>query len=627
MFGRLEGFLETLTTFDSTKESLQQLLREIHVGHTQLPDFQRGWVWDDEHVRSLIASVSLSFPIGAVMLLETGNSDVRFKPRLVEGVSLPNPPDPDLLILDGQQRLTSLYRALFSGEPVDTKDQRGQPIKRWYYLDIAAALDPNADREDAIIGVPEDRTLRNFRGEPILDYSSQSLECAAGVLPLRLVFDLSGLMTWQMAYVTTGPDPSARIETWTQLTKGVLQAFQQYQIPLISLRRQTPKEAVCQVFEKVNTGGVSLTVFELLTATFAADDYNLRDDWKEREKALHALPVLRGVRSDDVLQVISLLASRERRNTSIAEGITGERIPGITCKRKDILRLTLDDYRRWIAPAVDGFLRAGRLMHTQKIFAARDLPYQSQLTPLAAILAVLGVRSESDGIRSKLMRWYWCGVFGELYGGAIETRFARDLPDVLDWLGHDSPVEPKTVTDATFSPQRLLSLRTRNSAAYKGLSALLLREGGQDFRTGDPVDLQMYFDDRIDIHHIFPKAWCRDRGVPAYRYDCVVNKTAISAKTNRTISSKSPSRYLEDLQRSAGIPETRMDDILRSHVVDPRAMSRDDFDDFFAQRQRALVDRIERATGKPVIGSLSAIPTPLEIQAMDDEEQLDEEAS
>jgi hypothetical protein len=120
--------VESMTTFDSTKESLIDLLQSVKQGKTQLPDFQRGWVWDDDHIRSLLASVSLSFPIGAVMMLQTGNPDVRFKPRLVEGLTLANSPEPERLILDGQQRLTSLFLALMSGVPVSTRDRRDKPI-------------------------------------------------------------------------------------------------------------------------------------------------------------------------------------------------------------------------------------------------------------------------------------------------------------------------------------------------------------------------------------------------------------------------------------------------------------------------------------------------------------------
>src|SRR5258708_1863782 len=122
------------TTFDSTKRPLLDLLQEISAGQIQLPDFQRGWIWDDAHLCSLLASISMSYPIGAVMLLETGNNEVKFKPRPVEGVTLKSGKRlPEQLILDGQQRLTSLFQALKSGSVVKTRDNRGAEVERWYY--------------------------------------------------------------------------------------------------------------------------------------------------------------------------------------------------------------------------------------------------------------------------------------------------------------------------------------------------------------------------------------------------------------------------------------------------------------------------------------------------------------
>ena len=102
------------STFRTAEPDLTKLLDQIHEGEIQLPDFQRGWVWEDSHIRALIASVSKSFPIGSVMLLETGGEGMRFKPRVVEGAP-ENGKNPQQLILDGQQRMTSLYLALRSG--------------------------------------------------------------------------------------------------------------------------------------------------------------------------------------------------------------------------------------------------------------------------------------------------------------------------------------------------------------------------------------------------------------------------------------------------------------------------------------------------------------------------------
>ncbi|MCY4620141.1 MAG: hypothetical protein OXD50_16545 [Chloroflexi bacterium] len=134
-----------------------------------------------------------------------------------------------------------------------------------------------------------------------------------------------------------------------------MKRFEQYHVPVIELARDTPKEAVCQVFEKMNQGGVTLTVFELLTATFAADDFELRPDWKERRRRIRSHSILAGVANTDFLQAVSLLATRERRLSALQGGVGEERAPGVGCKRSDMLRLRLDEYRAWADPLVDGF--------------------------------------------------------------------------------------------------------------------------------------------------------------------------------------------------------------------------------------------------------------------------------
>ena len=103
--------------FETNPVFLSSLLGDLKAGKIQLPDFQRGWVWEDERIRAVLASVSRAFPIGALMMLETGG-ETKFHPRPVEGVNLPNGVEPDLLVLDGQQRLTSLFQATTYGKVV-----------------------------------------------------------------------------------------------------------------------------------------------------------------------------------------------------------------------------------------------------------------------------------------------------------------------------------------------------------------------------------------------------------------------------------------------------------------------------------------------------------------------------
>ncbi|MGB2800666.1 MAG: DUF262 domain-containing protein [Dehalococcoidia bacterium] len=618
--------MTAVTTFDSSKESLIDLLKDIRNGKMQLPDFQRGWIWDNDHITSLLASISQSYPIGAIMMLQVGGEDIRFKPRVIEGVEPGEQREPERMILDGQQRLTSLFQSLYMGKAVATKDSRNKPLRLWYYLDIAKALDHNGDYEDAIVAVPEDRKVRNFRNEIIADYSSIEKECAAELLPLPLVYDTAGLTRWQMQYLNTDGGVELwqqRMPRWNALLESVVQRFQQYMIPVIVLKRETPKEAVCLIFEKVNTGGVSLTVFELLTATFAIHNFNLREDWEARARRLRSNRVLGSLDNTDFLQAITLLSTRAKRVRAVSQGVRMEDAPGISCKRREILRLSLDEYLAHADAVEEGLQKSAKLLYGQKIFNARDLPYNTQLVPLAAILAVLGNRADNDGVRSKLIRWYWCGIFGELYGGAVETRFARDLPEVLDWV--DGGPEPLTIAEASFAESRLLTLRTRNAAAYKGLHAVLMRDGGLDFRTGDSIDLQTYFDESIDIHHIFPKDWSAKSGIDDRRCNSIVNKTPLSARTNRLIGGKAPSEYLTRIEKSAGIKEDRMNQILNSHIIKPDLVRSDDFDAFFESRREALVERIEGAMGKPVNRDMKpAVGVGLEAGPVEDEAWADE---
>ena len=151
-----------MSTFKANALLLKSLLEDVGNGKIQLPDFQRGWVWDDDRVKGLLVSISRGFPIGAVMTLDAGG-DVRFRSRLVEGVASNGDGREAEYLLDGQQRLTSLYQALRYEGPVETRDRPGgsRVIKRWYYIDIQKVLNPLVDLDDTIISVPEDRVIRS----------------------------------------------------------------------------------------------------------------------------------------------------------------------------------------------------------------------------------------------------------------------------------------------------------------------------------------------------------------------------------------------------------------------------------------------------------------------------------
>jgi hypothetical protein len=604
------------STFKTNPFELNKLLDDCQRGILQLPDFQRSWVWDEDRIKSLIASISRAFPVGALMSLDTGGP-VNFKPRPVEGA--PNEAKqaaPLSLLLDGQQRMTSLYQATLRGRVVETVTPKKKKVKRWFYIDIRKSLDPAVDREDAIIGVPEDRIIRtDFGRDMVLDLSSAEREYASLMYPLTQVFDWDNWQDGFDEYWYGEENESIRKEFRT-FKKQVLENFKSYHVPVITLDRSTSKEAVCVVFEKVNTGGKALDAFELVTAMYAASGHELRKDWygddgtkgRHRRLAEALRPagadtgIIAEVSNTDFLQAISLFHTRDRRRAAEAAGKQGKELPAVSGNRQALLNLPLDAYKSYELQVEHGFIQAAKFLHLLHIYRIFDLPYQSQIVPLAAILADIGDAWEHDANRAMLVRWYWNGVFGELYGSAVETRIARDFMEVPVWL--KGGPEPSTVSETLFRADRLKTMRMRLSAAYKGVNALLMKEGAQDFRSGQKFDHTVFFGENVDIHHIFPQDWCKKHGIKPSVFDSIINKTPLSYRTNRIIGGVAPSEYLAKLEKgneaTPSIDRARLDSYLSSHLIDPSLLRADDFDAFMVERQKRLLTLIEQATGKAV---------------------------
>lgn len=460
---------------------------------------------------------------------------------------------------------------------------------------METALDDSSRVDEAIISVPADGVMRtNFGKDVTLDVSDQDKQHSHGYFPLHLLY--GNHMSWILALAdhTLG----------TKFYEEFIKPATTYDIPAIVLDEDTDKAAVATVFEKVNIGGLPLNVFELLTAVFAGDadyyqqageDFRLNDDWKETQLKWSAYPVLATVENTDFLQSATMLATRERH---LAD--SSDRPPAISAKREDVLKLTLNDYLKWRGPLREAFIWASTFLADLHIFASRDVPYPKQLVPLAAIKVVLGNDADLIGVRERLTRWYWCGVLGELYGGAIESRFVRDIERVPAWAKDESKPTPRTVQDANFVESRLHSLRTRNAAAYKGIAALILAGGARDWMEDKALDKIQYVDLAVDIHHIFPQKWCDNNGIDNEHRDSIVNKTAISARTNRTIGGVAPSSYLVVIESRAQIDAERLDELLASHLVPAEHLRADDFDTYFRTRRESLCKLVESAIGKIV---------------------------
>ncbi|WP_179295056.1 DUF262 domain-containing protein [Mesorhizobium sp. WSM3868] len=613
--------------FDSTKESLRTLLEHVRERKLQLPDFQRDWVWDEAGIHSLLVSIVRGFPVGAILTLEAGG-EVKFLARPLATVEA-NGAQPQEFLLDGQQRLTSLVQSLTGDAPVLTKTVKGELVERRFFADLKLATEDGSDPADWIVMTRGDgRETSDFGRKVERDYSTEANQYEAHVFPLNRVFREHD---WLYGYKNYWHERAKSVhETDQALFRNIIRPIHRYEMPVIRLAKSNSREAICTIFEKVNTGGKKLDAFELLTAIYAGEEFNLRSDWLGTGKETGRLDRLRGhdkrrdvyahVASTDFLQACTALSTMDRRAEAAAQGRTGKDLPPTTIRRDAMLALQLSEYKRLADSVEEGFLQAKMFLSAQKIIWFKDVPYPSQAITLAAVFARLPRAERTATTHDRLDHWFWSCVFGELYGGSVETRVAKDIPELLAYIrGEGTGVG--SIGDAVFQIDRLESLRSRLAAAYKGLSARLMLSGARDFVSGEPFEIMTYFDQQVDIHHIFPRAWCKDKDIPASTYDSIINKSPLSKLTNIRIGGDAPSIYLKRIEDNDEVEPVVLDEILRSHLIEPEFLRADDFKGFWNARREALAGLVESSMRKPVVRSATLVLPPVPYDPGEEEEQ------
>lgn len=542
---------------DTDPRELKELLAQIHTGETVLPDFQRDFVWDAGATAELIASIAHNYPAGS--LLRIRNTRNLFAYREFAGAPPVNGRRPTFLILDGQQRLTSLYQAFYGvGE---TR----------YYLNLRRLLD-GEDFEDCIFNYRASQPAAKRLEEEAVQY--QEL-----ILPLNMLRGgVEGFARWaRQAANGNGLERPLR-----EAGEGWVQGMAGYHFPVVTLTDAASAEAVCTIFETLNRAGVRLSPFELLATRFWHQNLNLRELWA---RAREAYPVLAdfGIDPYAALQVIALLA---RATPSIRRG--------------DVMNLEKGQIENGWDDAIYG-LRTGLafLQAECGVLWPGLLPYAAALIPLAGLFArTRHYRGPEVGAaRAKIARWFWCAVFGQRYDSAPGAQTVLDYNEGVNWLNGGQP--PETVSAFRFDPAALRETTARQRAVYRGALALVLRNQPRDFYSHDILSLKVMLDHHVDDHPIFPGKYLERHGVPARQRDCVLNRTLIDRETCAAIGARAPSVYLREIRKACG--ETRLAELLRSHLLPGGPDSplwTDDFDDFLSVRQETLWGEIQRATGQ-----------------------------
>jgi len=548
---------------DTNPRELKELLGQVHSREAALPDFQRDFVWDPRATSELIVSIAQNYPAGS--LLRIRNTQRLFAAREVQNAPPLNGHPPTYLILDGQQRLTSLYQAFFG-----VGDHR-------YFLDCQALID-GAEFEECLFYFK----TTSRRASRILD--NEELQATKLLLPLGVLEGgAGGFGRWSRTVARTRTDNDERValeDALSDIEEEWIRIIDDYRFPVVTLSDQTEADAVCTIFETLNRTGVKLSVFDLLTARFWPVGVNLRELWAA---AKEEHPIIEDFEVEPyyVLQAVALLSRSAP-----------------SCKRGDVLKLTASHIERWWTPAVDGLARGLTILRDDcGVILPKWMPYYPMLIPLAAILAKAGdIGGTRAGlVRQRIVRWFWCSVFGQAYERSSNSQSAKDFSEMSSWLDGEEP--PEVVSDCRFDPATLRDITHKQRGMYRGAIALILRGAPRDFHTGAPITGDIMIEHHVDDHHVFPQKYLADKGVPARLRDCVLNRTLIDRKTNIRIGKRAPSDYLSEMRAEL---KNRFEPLLESHQLpggDLSPLMRDEFEAFLEWRQNQLWKRIKDVTG------------------------------
>jgi len=584
-------------------ESVENLLKGVHQGSYVIPYFQRGFEWQPSMVCDLIQSILQNYYTGLILLWELDPEEAdkeEWEP--VWGADTQG--RPTTAILDGQQRLASLYYAIYN-------PPRKFPRRQSYYLFFVDLNKLLVEDYEEVVTYRYYGTYRDWQQI----WREKDSYATHGTMPLAILsapaeddphrrfVDSREFEEWITTYVSRNRDrlgDNITTHRVYQRLKDVLDYH--FVIYPLSNRRDLPD--ICNIFARVNEKGMKLSTFDLMNAFMYPKGVRLRVDlWENLDN--DQLKAVDSNMNEYLLKLISLV-----KQNYCSSKYLYNLIPGQTTVQRDAGGSThhvvlVRDSKEFNALWQESCKYAEKARQT--IMNTGDANFgaiKADYVPNTTLIPVLGAlfwlndgRPDEAAFRSVLTRWYWSAVLSEDYSGSSDTVMARDFRDWRAWIENRQG-------DATFARMqqinedfvRKLDLQRvrRGSARYNAIICMLALQGAKDFYEAQTVGTVDYANERIHDHHIFPK---RARGLPANTSgtfgelkDCILNRTLLLDETNSRIRTKKPSEYLREMVRKHG-SEERVKEILRDHFITGNAyecMKHDDFDGFVAEREEVI---------------------------------------
>lgn len=557
-------------TFKTHPWSLEFCMKMLERQRIVLPEFQRSFVWKPSDIDLLLTSLAQSYPAGTLLFLKRDSTtDLAWRP--VEGVDRNDRTDPDYLVLDGQQRLTSLYHAFYGlGD-------------HFFFMDLKRPIEQNDDLESRIYPIRRSDAKRRGLLHKEEQWNSHQY-------PLSQTFrDDDWFEDYLEYHVARGGDRGSLRTSSKTFVKTYVAALRGYEFPVVELPPTTTLDAVCQIFESLNNTGMKLTVFDLLAARFWPKGLQLRE---LLVRARDEYELLRedefDVDATSLLQAISLLRKG-------------------ACRRSDLLELSADDFSNDWARVTRAAAAALLMLRSECGVLARDwTPYTSLFPALFATVARFDeLRGPAVGAAwNKITRWFWCSCFGQRYEGPINTLNATDFRELWEWI--QGGAVPEAVSGFDLYRVDLRGAQRQRNAVYRAVMCLAVVKQARDFHTGQPLTSDALRDPhrRIEDHHIVPLGFLRRSKSPLLDVaNSILNRALIDQETNRLIADRAPSEYLRAIEDKLG--RESLSEVLGSHLMPPEAIAalqRDEFEAFIDARADAVMRAISDITETELSG-------------------------
>jgi hypothetical protein len=570
-----------MASFQTNPYGLDELLPMLDRAQVVLPEFQRSFVWRPGDIDLLLTSLVQGFPSGSLLFLRA-DASLELAWRPVEGAPAAKDGTPHYLVLDGQQRLTSLSLAL---------NGRGDHV---FFMDLT--LCSADDLDNGIYAIRRTRAKQRglFERERQFELHTYPLWAVVGEGTDDYWFE-----DYAQFHADRGASDVKELRAKARdLKEQFVDPLKKYEFPVVVLPPDTSLEAVCQIFETLNKTGMKLTVFDLMTAKFWPQGLNLRD-MHERARSEYALL---GEDEFDVepvflLQAIALLRS------------------GL-CKKGDLLKLDVENFEEeWWRVCGAASAALGVLRSECGVLTRDWLPYVSLFPALFAVTTKIQTLkgAEVGAAWDKVMRWFWCSNVGQRYEGPQNTLNATDARQVWAWIEDENQV-PEAVENFSLADLDLGRVERQRNAVYRSVICLTIVNGARDFHTGNRLTADFLRDPqrKIEDHHIFATGYLRKK-MSRSGENSVVNRCLIDNVTNRIIADKAPSEYLKEIEDKLGLE--RLEDLLASHLIPTRGSGApwtDDVEAFLTARKQLVLKAIASVTGAvlPELGGVEAYLDP-----------------